>query len=97
MKHPLLTPGQVEGELASMSGWTIEAGELMKEFRFGSYLEGATFVARLAEKAEAMNHHPDLLLRWRKVKMNVSTHSAGGLTELDFSLAREADRLHASD
>lgn len=97
MKHPLLTSGQVEGELASMSGWTIEAGELAKEFRFASYLEGAAFVARLAERAEAMNHHPDLHLRWRKVRMNVSTHSAGGLTELDFSLAREADRLHASD
>lgn len=96
MKHPLLTPGQVEGALASMSGWMIESGELVKEFRFGSYLEGVAFVARLAETAEAMNHHPDLRLGWRKVRMNVSTHSAGGLTELDFCLAREADRLHAS-
>jgi 4a-hydroxytetrahydrobiopterin dehydratase len=96
MKHALLTSGQVEGALATMSGWSVEAGELVKEFRFGSYPEGAAFVARLAEKAEAMNHHPDLRLGWRKVRMNVSTHSVGGLTELDFSLAREADRLHAS-
>ncbi|MBV6498259.1 MAG: putative pterin-4-alpha-carbinolamine dehydratase [Prosthecobacter sp.] len=96
MKHRLLTPGELEEALASMSGWTLEAGELAKEFRFASYLEGAAFVRRLAEKAEAMNHHPDLHLGWRKVRMRVSTHSAGGLTELDFSLAREADRLHAS-
>jgi 4a-hydroxytetrahydrobiopterin dehydratase len=96
MKHPLLTPGELEEALSVMAGWSLEGGELTREFRFASYLDGAAFVLRLAEKAEAMNHHPDLHLGWRKVRMRVSTHSAGGLTELDFSLAREADRLHAS-
>ena len=73
----------------------MEGLELVKTFRFPAYLTGIDFVSLLGQAAEVMNHHPDLLVSWRKVTMRISTHSAGGLTELDVALAREADRLAA--
>ena len=64
---------------------------MVKTFKFSSYLAGIDFVSRLAHAAEAMNHHPDLFVGWRKVTVRLSTHSAGGLTLLDLDLARRAD------
>ena len=65
---------------------------MVKEFQFPSYLAGIEFVRALAEEAEVMNHHPDLSVGWRKVTVSLSTHSAGGITGLDFELAEKADR-----
>lgn len=93
MKRSLLTEEEIAAALTTLEGWSVEGNELVKTFRFPSYLAGIDFVSRLAHAAEAMNHHPDLLVGWRKVVMRVCTHSAGGLTELDVALAREADRL----
>lgn len=93
MKHALLTEEEITAVLATLPGWSAEGKELVKTFRFTSYLAGIDFVSRLGHAAEAMNHHPDLLVGWRKVTMRVTTHSAGGLTELDVALAREADCL----
>lgn len=95
MNRSLLTEEEVVAALATLEGWSIEENELVNTFRFSSYLAGIDFVSRLGQAAEAMNHHPDLLVGWRKVTMRVTTHSAGGLTELDLTLAREADRLAA--
>jgi 4a-hydroxytetrahydrobiopterin dehydratase len=95
MKRTLLTEEEIAAALTTLEGWSVEGNELVKTFRFPSYLAGIDFVSRLGQAAEAMNHHPDLLVGWRKVAMRVSTHSAGGLTELDVTLAREADRLAA--
>ena len=77
----------------SLPGWIVEGVELVKTFAFSSYLEGIDFVVRLAREAEAMNHHPDLQVGWRKVTVRVSTHSARALTQLDVELARRADGL----
>jgi 4a-hydroxytetrahydrobiopterin dehydratase len=95
MKRTLLTEEEIVAALTTLEGWSVEGNELVKTFRFTSYLVGIDFVSRLGHAAEAMNHHPDLLVGWRKVTMRVSTHSAGGLTELDVALAREADRIAA--
>lgn len=88
----LLSSENVDERLASMDGWSVDGSMLVKEFRFPSYLAGIDFVRVLAEEAEAMNHHPDLMVGWRKVSISLSTHSAGGLTALDFELAAKADR-----
>ena len=69
-------------------GWEIEGGELVKVFKFGSYLEGVEFARKCGEVAEEMNHHPDLLIQWRKVRVSISTHSEGGVTGLDFEFAK---------
>lgn len=93
MKAALLDESAAQQALASLAGWRIDGKELVKEFKFPSYLAGIDFVAQVARVAEAMNHHPDLHVGWRKVTMNISTHSAGGLTALDFELARKAEAL----
>ena len=95
MKVVLLSEEEITAALASLAGWRVEGKELVKDFRFTSYLAGIDFVSRLGQAAEAMNHHPDLLVGWRRVMMRVTTHSAGGLTGLDLALAREAERLAA--
>jgi 4a-hydroxytetrahydrobiopterin dehydratase len=94
MKREKLTEPQIDAEMASLSvfgGWRLENGLLVKEFRFASYLDGVRFACRVAEAAESMDHHPDLTISWRRVLFRVSTHSAQGLTELDFELARRAE------
>ncbi len=77
--------------LAAFGGWRLENGLLVKEFRFASYLDGVRFATRVAEAAESMDHHPDLTISWRRVLFSVTTHSASGLTVLDFELARRVE------
>lgn len=91
----LLTQDAVAKRLSELSGWGQEEKELVKEFRFGDYLCGIEFVRQVGEAAEAMDHHPDMLVKWRRVELRLSTHSAGGLTELDFALAGKAEEIFA--
>lgn len=96
MKANLLSAEEIESRLASLPGWRAEESVLVREFKFPSYLAGIEFVRALAEEAEAMNHHPDLSVGWRRVVVTMSTHSAGGITTLDFELAEKADRCAAA-
>lgn len=80
-----------ESLLEPLEGWEIVNGELVKVFTFGSYLEGVDFARKCGEVAEEMNHHPDLLIQWRKVRVSIVTHSAGGLTALDFEYAKKVE------
>ena len=96
MKANLLSAEEIESRLASLPGWRAEESVLVREFKFPSYLAGIEFVRALAEEAEAMNHHPDLSVGWRRVVVTLSTHSAGGITTLDFELAEKADRCAAA-
>ncbi len=89
----LLTAAEVASRLASIPAWRVEGPFLEREFRFGSYLEALSFVNRVAGLAEAHDHHPDLLLSWRRVKVSLTTHDAGGLTARDFALAAAIDAL----
>ena len=93
MNREPLSEEEVSALAETLPGWTVEGVELVKTFAFAGYLDGIDFVVRLAREAEAMNHHPDLAVGWRKVTVRVSTHSARALTELDVELARRADRL----
>ena len=89
MKPELLSESAIQQQMTALPGWQVEGTELGKELRFPSYLDGIEFVRRVAGLAEEMNHHPDLFVGWRKVTVRLSTHSAGGLTGLDFALAGE--------
>lgn len=88
----LLSETEIQDALRELPGWAVEGLELVKAFRFPSYLDGIRFVNALAQEAEAMNHHPDLIVGWRVVTVRLSTHSAKGLTALDVTLAKVADR-----
>jgi len=87
----LLSESEIAERLASVPGWKIADGQLTKTFKFDDYLAGADFARSAAEIAESMNHHPDILILWRKVTLSISTHSAGGITQLDFNFAKSIE------
>jgi 4a-hydroxytetrahydrobiopterin dehydratase len=74
--------------------WTREGDAIVRNWRFKDFAEAVAFVNRVAGAAEAQGHHPDILLHgWNQVRLTLSTHSAGGLTDNDFELADQLDRL----
>jgi 4a-hydroxytetrahydrobiopterin dehydratase len=89
-----LTGEAVDRLFRQLEGWQIEDGkELRKEYRFPDFRQALDFVNRLGEAAESEGHHPDLYLTWGKVEVRLSTHSIGGLSESDFTLAAKADQV----
>jgi 4a-hydroxytetrahydrobiopterin dehydratase len=73
--------------------WKLEGDTISRSVEFPSFLEAVDAVNKIAREAEAMDHHPDIDIRWRTVRLALSTHSAGGLTTLDFQLAKKLDQL----
>ncbi|HEX3690697.1 MAG TPA: 4a-hydroxytetrahydrobiopterin dehydratase [Solirubrobacteraceae bacterium] len=74
--------------------WERDGDEITREWRFDDFNEAVAFVNRVAEVAEEANHHPDILLHgWNKVKLSLINHSAGGLTEMDFTMAERFDAV----
>lgn len=91
---PLLNNDDIKKKLSSLSGWVQEEKQIAKEFQFKDFAEALTFVNKLGEEAEKMNHHPDIFIHsWNKVKITISTHSEGGITEKDFQLAQKIEEL----
>ena len=77
-----------------MSEWREEGAELVRDFEFRNFTDALAFVNRVGEEAEAMNHHPDILIHgWNKVRLTLSTHSEGRVTDADHSLAGRIDGL----
>lgn len=89
---PALTSEQANSLLQTMPSWRIEGGELVREFKFEDFLAAMRFVNKVAELAEAAGHHPDIDIRYNKVRLALVTHDAGGLTKKDFDLAGQADK-----
>jgi 4a-hydroxytetrahydrobiopterin dehydratase len=84
------------GSRLERSAWSRDGDEIVRDLVFGDFAAAIAFVNRVADVAEARNHHPDILVHgWNKVRLSVTNHSAGGLTEADFALAREIDALPA--
>jgi 4a-hydroxytetrahydrobiopterin dehydratase len=88
-----LSDPEVSERVRTLNGWQVREGQLVKEFRFRDFVGAVGFVNEVAQVAEELNHHPDLLVRWGSVTANLTTHSAGGLTESDFRLASRIDAL----
>jgi 4a-hydroxytetrahydrobiopterin dehydratase len=88
-----LSRPEIDARLKSLDGWTLEGEAIRKQYTFPSFPDAIAFVNRLAPKAEAADHHPDILINYRRVTLTYSTHSEGGLTEKDFDGASMADRL----
>ncbi len=87
----LLSDSEIEDRLRD-SDWRREGDEIVRDWKFGDFAEAITFVNRVAEAAEEANHHPDILVHgWNKVRLSLTNHSAGGLTEPDFQMARKFD------
>ncbi len=89
----LLTDDDVTARLEG-SEWSREGDEIVREWKFEDFVAAIAFVNRVADAAEEANHHPDILVHgWNKVKLSVTNHSAGGLTDADFALAKTVDGL----
>ena len=88
-----LSKSEVEQHLNALSGWTREGDAIRKQFTFANFPEAIAFVDRLAPEAEAADHHPDILINYKRVTLTYSTHSEGGLTDKDFAGAATADSL----
>jgi 4a-hydroxytetrahydrobiopterin dehydratase len=90
----LLTPDEIQAALAGMPGWERDGDAIVRQFSFaGGFMGSVGFVNRLADAAEAADHHPDLVISWNRVTVTLATHSQGGITEKDIALARQADQL----
>jgi 4a-hydroxytetrahydrobiopterin dehydratase len=88
-----LTETEAAERLSELPGWKIEAGELDRTFAFPDFVASMRFVNALAEQAEEAGHHPDIDIRYNKVRLRLTTHDAGGLTIKDFELAASASEL----
>ncbi len=91
----LLTDSETQQRLAGVPHWRLgeDSAAIVRELAFADFAAAIAFVDRVAAAAEAANHHPDILLHgWNKVRLTLSTHSAGGLTGADFQLAAQLDR-----
>ncbi len=88
---PVLTADQLKSELSTLSGWSVESGEITKKFKAPSFHRAIGFVMQIAIIADKADHHPDIDIRYETVAIALSTHSEGGITEKDIELAREID------
>lgn len=93
MERRQLSDEEIASRLLELKGWAVREGMLEKTYSFGSYLAGPAFAAAVAHVAEALDHHPDILIQWRKVTLRVNTHDVGGITGLDFALAHKVEAL----
>lgn len=90
----LLNDLQIGDKLKILNNWTVEQKQLSKNFQFKDFKQALEFVNQTGAIAEELNHHPDILLySWNKVKISVSTHDEGGITEKDFKLANKIESL----
>ncbi len=87
----LLTAQEAASRLSTLSAWQIEAGELTRTFSFKDFTAALAFVNRVGGQAEKAGHHPDIDIRYNKVRLGLVTHDSGGLTTKDFDLAAVID------
>ena len=88
-----LIDAEISAQLDGISGWTVENEKLHKEFQFDSFVEAFGFMVRVALIAESMNHHPEWFNVYNRVIVDLATHDAGGISALDFELAKKVDAL----
>ncbi|AXC13658.1 Pterin-4-alpha-carbinolamine dehydratase [Acidisarcina polymorpha] len=88
-----LTDAEVAEELTRLPEWRLVGAEIVRDLTFADFNAAMAFVNRVAEKAESAGHHPDIDIRWNRVKLALVSHDAGGLTDRDFELALDIDSL----
>lgn len=86
-----LSKEMAESRLRELPGWTLSNGVIEKEFRFKSYRDGLDFAYAVGKVAEEQDHHPDILIRWRRVRLMLSTHVIKGLSLNDFIMAAKSE------
>lgn len=82
---------EAESYLQTLQGWELSDETIKKEFRFKSYRDGLDFACAVGRIAEEQDHHPDILIKWRRVKLTLSTHVIKGLSQNDFIMAAKSE------
>jgi 4a-hydroxytetrahydrobiopterin dehydratase len=90
-----LSQAELEAALATLPGWALESDKLYKEFRFPDFVHAFGFMTTAALRIEAMNHHPEWFNVYHTVKVHLTTHDAGGISEKDVELAKILDEIAA--
>lgn len=85
----LLAANEIQDRLLHLPGWSSDGRSIIKSFNFTTYMEGVAFANRVADTAELANHHPDMILGYKRVVVTLTTHSAQGITQRDIDLAME--------
>jgi 4a-hydroxytetrahydrobiopterin dehydratase len=88
-----ISDADAKGQMAALPGWKLEGGAIHRQFTFRGFADAVAFIVRLGFDAEAVDHHPDIAVNYKRVTLTYSTHSEGGLTEKDFAGARRADEI----
>jgi 4a-hydroxytetrahydrobiopterin dehydratase len=88
----ILDSTQLETSLASLPGWKLEQGELVRTLTFKDFSQAMKFINQVAALADEAGHHPDIDIRYNKLRLALVTHDAGGITESDISLAQDIDK-----
>ena len=94
MSKGKLSKQEIRAGLSRLDGWSVVKGNLHRVFEFKDFTQAFRFMKRVALAADRMNHHPDWSNVYNKVTINLSTHSAGGLTKDDFELAKQIQKIH---
>lgn len=94
-KAELLKPEELRELAGQVPGWQASKADLVREFEFGSFREAMDFANDIADLAERERHHPDILISFKKVRVTLRTHKAGGVTRNDFILAARIDQLRS--
>lgn len=89
----LLSDSELTEQLSRLHGWEVVKGELQKTYRLETFPEAIQFVHLVADLAESLDHHPNILIEYRNVTLTVSTHDEGGITEKDITLAKGCDDI----
>ena len=92
---PPLSDIEIQRALGALPGWSRKGNALAKSYHFAKFPDGIAFIAKVANIAESMNHHPDIDIRYTKVHFVLSTHDAGGITAKDLELAKAIEELAA--
>jgi len=92
----LLGARELEQQLEHLPGWVADGNAISRTYQAPDFLTGVQVVVEIAAAAEEMDHHPDIDIRWRTLHLRLSTHSAGGVTQLDIELAHRVDAVAAA-
>lgn len=93
---PSLNSDELRTALAGLSGWSAEGQAIKRTYTCASFMESMAFAGRIAAYAESVDHHPDLLISYKKVTVTWSTHDAGGVTEKDIAAAKATDNAFSA-
>lgn len=93
MERRKLSNDEIEQSIKGLNGWRAEDDKLVKRFEFPDFAESLAFVNKVGERAEAANHHPDITFGWGYAEFEITTHDRGGITDFDFALAREIEKI----